>query len=66
VVLLAVFTAELGVSIIPPYRYEVYIVPGLLGIVLLFHGIQSALSMVYDRGMGMMGASAHYAPLSRW
>jgi hypothetical protein len=33
-VLLAVFTAALGVSIILPYKYEVYIVPGLLGIVL--------------------------------
>ena len=39
-----------GVSIIPPYQtyitYQVYIVPGLLGIILLFHGMQSSLSMV--------------------
>ena len=28
--------------------------PGLLGIILLFHGMQSSLSMVYDREMGVM------------
>ena len=52
---LAVFAAGFynvfGVSIIPPYKtyitYQVYIVPGLLGIILLFHGMQSSLSMVY-------------------
>jgi ABC-2 type transport system permease protein len=57
---LAVFAAGFynvfGVSIIPPYKtyitYQVYIVPGLLGIILLFHGMQSSLSMVYDREMG--------------
>ena len=46
---LAVFAAGFynvfGVSIIPPYKtyitYQVYIVPGLLGIILLFHGMQS-------------------------
>src|SRR5437867_6045382 len=47
-----------GVSIIPPYKtyvsYQVYIVPGLLGIILLFHGMQSSLSIVYDREMGVM------------
>ena len=59
---LAVFAAGFhnvfGVSIIPPYQtyitYQVYIVPGLLGIILLFHGMQSSLSMVYDREMGEM------------
>ena len=53
---LAVFAAGFqnvfGVSIIPPYKtyisYQVYIVPGLLGIILLFHGMQSSLSMVYE------------------
>src|SRR5215470_14035344 len=58
---LAVFAAGFynvfGVSIIPPYKtyitYQVYIVPGLLGIILLFHGMQSSLSMVYDREMGV-------------
>src|SRR6266487_5997522 len=59
---LAVFAAGFynvfGVSIIPPYKtyitYQVYIVPGLLGIVLLFNGMQSSLAMVYDREMGVM------------
>ena len=58
-----------GVSIIPPYEtyipYEVYVVPGLLGMVLLFNGIQSSLSMVYDREMGMMRLLLT-APLPRW
>src|ERR1700692_500207 len=59
---LAVFAAGFynvfGVSIIPPYKpyitYQVYIVPGLLGVILLFHGMQSSLSMVYDREMGVL------------
>src|SRR3954466_8263489 len=59
---LAVFAAGFynvfGVSNVPPYKtyiaYQVYIVPGLLGIILLFHGMQSSLSMVYDREMGVM------------
>ncbi len=58
-----------GVSIIPPYKtyisYQVYIVPGLLGIILLFHGMQSSLSMVYDREMGVMRLLLT-APLPRW
>src|SRR5215218_1677769 len=70
---LAVFAAGFynvfGVSIIPPYAtytpYQVYIVPGLLGIVLLFHGMQSSLSMVYDREMGIMRLLLT-APLPRW
>lgn len=48
----------LGVSIIPPYRtytpYQEYILPGLVGIVVLFQCMQSALSMVYDREAGVM------------
>src|SRR5258708_8202610 len=47
-----------GVSIIPPYKtyvtYQVYIVPGLLGIILLFHGMQSSPSIVYHPQMGPM------------
>src|SRR5437773_810990 len=70
---LAVFAAGFynvfGVSIIPPYKtyitYQVYIVPGLLGIILLFHGMQSSLSMVYDREMGVMWLLLT-APLPRW
>jgi ABC-2 type transport system permease protein len=48
----------LGVSIIPPYEtytpYGEYILPGLIGIVVLFQCMQSALSMVYDREAGVM------------
>ena len=59
---LAVFAAGFrnvfGVAIAPPYdtyiSYDVYIVPGLVGMVLLFNGMQSSLAMVYDREMGMM------------
>jgi ABC-2 type transport system permease protein len=63
------FQNVLGVSITPPYEtyieYQVYILPGLLGMVLLFHGMQSSLSMVYDREMGMMRLLLT-APLPRW
>lgn len=59
---LAVFAAGfrnvLGVAIVEPYDtyipYDVYIVPGLVGMVLLFNGMQSSLAMVYDREMGLM------------
>ena len=63
------FQNVLGVSIAPPYdtyiEYQVYIVPGLIGIVLLFQGMQSSLSMVYDREMGVMRLLLT-APLPRW
>jgi ABC-2 type transport system permease protein len=70
---LAVFAAGFynvfGVSIVAPYKtyvpYQVYIVPGLLGMILLFHGMQSSLSMVYDREMGVMRLLLT-APLPRW
>src|SRR3979490_2711009 len=70
---LAVFAAGFynvfGVSIIPPYKtyvtYQLYITPGLLGMILLFHGMQSSLSMVYDREMGVMRLLLT-APLPRW
>lgn len=69
VVFAAGFRNVFGVSIIAPYEtyieYQVYIVPGLLGIVLLFHGMQSAFSMVYDREIGMMRLLLT-APLPRW
>jgi len=52
------FRATLGVSIIPPYDtyvlYEVYITPGLCAMIQLFNGMQSSLSMVYDREIGTM------------
>ena len=63
------FRAALGLAIIPPYAtyisYEVYIVPGLCGMILLFNGMQSSLSMVYDREMGSMRLLLT-APLPRW
>jgi len=59
---LAVFAAGFrnvfGVAIVEPYDtyipYDLYIAPGLVGMVLLFNGMQSSLSMVYDREMGLM------------
>jgi ABC-2 type transport system permease protein len=58
VVFSAGFHNVFGVSIVPPYdtyiEYKVYMVPGLLAMVALFNGMQSSLSMVYDREMGMM------------
>lgn len=69
IVFAAGFQNVFGVSIIPPYQtyieYQVYIVPGLLGMVLLFNGMQSSLAMVYDREMGMMRLLLT-APLPRW
>lgn len=63
------FRSVLGVSIIPPYEtyilYEEYIAPGLLGMILLFNGMQSSLSMVYDREMGSMRILLT-TPLPRW
>ena len=69
VVFAAGFQNVFGVSIIPPYDtyipYQTYIVPGLLGMVLLFNGMQSSLAMVYDREMGVMRLLLT-APLPRW
>jgi ABC-2 type transport system permease protein len=52
------FRQVLGISIIPPYEtyilYDVYITPGLMAMIQLFNGMQSSLSMVYDREMGNM------------
>ena len=52
------FKTALGLAIIPPYEtyitYETYIVPGLDGMVLLFNGMQSSLTMIFDREMGSM------------
>ena len=63
------FQNVLGISILPPYdtyiEYQVYILPGLVGIVLLFQGMLSSLSMVYDREMGVMRLLLT-APLPRW
>ena len=63
------FRSVLGVSIIPPYEtyilYEVYITPGLIGMIQLFNGMQSSLSMVYDREMGNM-RTLLVSPFPRW
>jgi ABC-2 type transport system permease protein len=70
---LAVFAAGFrnvfGMAIAEPYdtyiAYDVYIAPGLIGMVLLFNGMQSSLAMVYDREMGLMRLLLT-APLPRW
>jgi ABC-2 type transport system permease protein len=63
------FRSVLGISIIPPYQtyilYEEYIVPGLATMILLFSGMQSSLSMVYDREMGSM-RMLMVSPFPRW
>ncbi len=63
------FRSVLGVSITPPYEtyitYETYIVPGLAAMIQLFNGMQSSLSMVYDREMGSMRVLLT-SPLPRW
>jgi len=63
------FRSILGVSIIPPYHtyilYEEYIIPGLAAMILLFSGMQSSLSMVYDREMGSMRLLM-VSPFPRW
>ena len=59
----------LGLPPVPPYgtyiTYDTYIVPGLCGMMLLFHGLQSSLAMVYDRETGTMRLFLT-APLPRW
>lgn len=63
------FRQVLGVSIVPPYKtyvlYEVYITPGLCAMILLFSGMQSSLSLVYDREMGNM-RTLLVSPFPRW
>jgi ABC-2 type transport system permease protein len=63
------FRQVLGISIIPPYEtyilYEVYITPGLIAMIQLFNGMQSSLSMVYDREMGNM-RTLLVSPFPRW
>ena len=63
------FRSVLGVSIIPPYEtyilYDEYIIPGLIAMIQLFNGMQSSLSMVYDREMGSMRVLLT-SPVPRW
>jgi ABC-2 type transport system permease protein len=63
------FRQVLGVSIIPPYEtyvlYEVYITPGLIAMIQLFNGMQSSLTMIYDRETGGM-RTLLVSPFPRW
>jgi ABC-2 type transport system permease protein len=63
------FRQILGVSIIRPYQtyvlYDVYVSAGLIGMIQLFNGMQSSLSMVYDREMGNMRLLL-VSPFPRW
>ncbi|ACA19335.1 ABC-2 type transporter [Methylobacterium sp. 4-46] len=63
------FRNTLGLSITPPYQtyvlYEVYVVPGLAAMIQLFNGMQSSLSMVYDREVGSMRVLLT-SPYPRW
>lgn len=59
----------LGVSIMPPYHtyvlYSTYVTPGLVAMIQFFNGMQSSLSMVYDREMGNMRVLL-VSPFPRW
>jgi ABC-2 type transport system permease protein len=63
------FRSVLGVSITEPYEtyilYEVYVTPGLCAMIQLFNGMQSSLSMVYDRETGAM-RTLLVSPYPRW
>ena len=63
------FRAVLGLSITPPYQtyvlYEAYVTPGLCAMIQLFSGLQSSLSMVYDRETGAM-RTLLISPFPRW
>ncbi len=63
------FRNTLGVSILPPYEtyvlYETYVTPGLAVMIQLFAGMQSSLSMVYDREVGSMRVLLT-SPFPRW
>jgi len=69
VVFAAGFRAALGVAIMEPYgtyiTYQTYITPGLCAMIILFNGMQSSLSMVYDREMGSMKVLL-MSPIPRW
>lgn len=52
------FRSMLEVAPVPPYEtrvnYETYVVPGLIGMIQLFNGMQSSLALVVDRELGSM------------
>jgi len=62
------FKSTLGIAIQAPYStyttYDVYIIPGLVGMVCLFNGMQSSLAMAFDREAGSMKVLMT-APISR-
>ncbi len=68
VVFAAGFRSVLGIAIQAPYEtyitYDLYVTPGLIGMIALFNGMQSSLSMVYDRETGSMKLLMT-APISR-
>ena len=68
IVFAAGFRSVLGIAIQPPYEtyitYDLYVTPGLIGMIALFNGMQSSLSMVYDRETGSMKLLMT-APVSR-
>ena len=61
--------AVMGLPIHPPYEtyllYDEYVVPGLCAMIQLFNGMQSSLSMVYDRETGAM-RTLLISPYPRW
>ena len=63
------FRSVLGVSVQPPYQtyilYEAYVTPGLCAMIQLFNGMQSSLSMVWERETGAMRALL-VSPHPRW
>tara|TARA_B100000900_G_scaffold406909_1_gene418701 strand:- start:6 stop:785 length:780 start_codon:yes stop_codon:yes gene_type:complete len=68
IVFAAGFRSVLGIAIQPPYEtyitYDLYVTPGLIGMIALFNGMQASLSMVYDRETGSMKLLMT-APISR-
>jgi len=62
------FKSTLGIATQAPYStyttYDVYIIPGLIGMVCLFNGMQSSLAMAFDREAGSMKVLMT-APISR-
>lgn len=69
IVFAAGFRAAIGTTVTPPYQaavtYEIYIIAGLCGMVQLFNGMQSSLSLVFDREMGSMRLLLT-SPMPRW
>jgi len=64
------FRSVYGIVVGEPYElsnvpYEVYIAPGLCAMIQLFNGMQSSLSMVYDRETGAM-RTLLVSPFPRW